>query len=1014
MNDGLSAREITDFQIGADQFLWVATLDGLNRFDGQSFTRFGLANNAGPGLSNEALDKIDVDVEGNFVITFRDFYGYFDRFDPRTKRVTPVPLVPSTGVVGFPRTIVTDDYGRIFAVTIGQEGTYIYEYTPTSQKPTEPFTTIFHEPNDAWTTLAPRVELLPLSNGQFLLYDEEHGFRYLSATGELISRPFRKTANQRRFYTFVEAANGMVYFSFRDGYPLFSWRPGVRSPVIPVAGLDAGLRYPVISEDESGQLLLHATEDILGDAFPQEYYLVDTTGRFSLFEKLMPTDRALTAVAAINFNETVYLGLREGLGVIERYTNAVSTYLTADESDKLAINRVQGICEDSTGTVYAIEEDGFIYAFPPEGKRPDTLVLRSEIDSNEVVTFRAGKGLIYDAEYNALWATAQPTGRQKGGVLLQYDLDTRLTRVYRSNYALGALTQDARGRTYVAGFDARKLGLLLEFDEPTRRFNPVETDQLPGGEISGFKINHLSLSKNGKLLLGTEKRGLLEVDPQRQQLRKIAVESSASTTERPIYTVYEDDENWWLGTDNGLYKVPMFPNGEAARFTRLDGLSSNEVYGIAPDSSGGLWLSSPGGLTHLSASLNPDDFRRYYREDGLADDEFTPQSFHVSRAGEYLFGGVNGITVFREKDFSVNATGADVLITEVNVYGRNEVRVINTDLQELKQVTVFSYEKSVAVSFALPVGHLPSSTQFRYRLEGFNDTWVPLTNERTIRFNNLESGKYQLRIQGAGANGNFGDRETRLAINVRQYIYEHLWFQGLVILMFALLIFWILQSKLRERLRNEQLRTQLSSDIHDEVSGLLAGITLQAELLKNRTDDETMRGKLDRVGEAGRSAMSKMSDVIWSIDSRRDTIGDLLQRMQEHADEVLLPVDIRYDFAARGFDETKELSGNIRQDLYFIYKEAINNIARHSNATKVQIELTQASQIFELFIRDNGRKVLEEEVDAAAGGSARYQVRREKTGQGKDNIRMRAERLKGEITIDDRYGYTLVLRMKRL
>jgi signal transduction histidine kinase len=240
-------------------------------------------------------------------------------------------------------------------------------------------------------------------------------------------------------------------------------------------------------------------------------------------------------------------------------------------------------------------------------------------------------------------------------------------------------------------------------------------------------------------------------------------------------------------------------------------------------------------------------------------------------------------------------------------------------------------------------------------------------------------------------------------MTVRQYVFERTWFQLLVVLVIAGLFFFILQARLRERLRNERLRTQLSSDIHDEVSGLLAGITLQAELLQGRTDDETLQGKLRAVGEAGRHAMSKMSDVIWSIDSRRDTIGNLLQRMQEHADEVLLPLDIRYDFTAEGFTHDRELAGNLRQDIYFIFKEAINNIAKHSQATQVTIELEQFGQQFEMFIRDNG------------GGKQQPSERpRAKSGQGMDNMRMRAARINASLDVDYRGGYTLTLRRRRL
>ena len=1020
VNDGLSAREIDDLYIGDDGFLWVATTDGLNRFDGQGFTRFGQGEQVETGSREKSIRHIEVDNEGKLILTFRDFYGYFGRFDPKSKEVEQVQLVPSTGVLGYPRAITTDKFGRTFVVTVGPEGTFLYEYTPTRPQPVDQFTVIYHNPDEEWATFAPRVDLLPLRNGQFLIHDSEYGFRHLSAKGKELGKLFKRTAGQRRFYTFAEAPDGLVYLSFNGSYPLFRWQPGASRTPIPVANLDDGLRYPKISKDKLGQLLLHATEDILGNSFPQEYYLVDTAGQFSLYEKAMPTGRAVTAATALNFNETIYLGLQEGLGVIERYTNTVTTYLTSSENDRLNQHAMGGMCEDSEGTVYTIEQDGYIYAFPKGASRPLPLQLRT--GTGETVTFRGGKDLIYDAEFNCVWATALPAGRTRGGLLIQYDLDTRLARTYLSNYALGSIAQSDKGRIYIAATDPSLVGLLLEFDDVSRRFI-VQRNRLAGPlRLSGYRINHLSWSR-GRLLLATDSKGLLTYDPGEKEL-EVLVQQRPTTdgvgAVDVINTVAEHLGDLWLGTDNGLRRVT--PEGrEVIRFGRRDGLSSNVIYGVLPDTTGGLWLSTSNGLTYLPAGMDPNDFKRYYREDGLSADEFNSLSYHRTERDKYYFGTDNGLTVFTQADFALQTTGADVMITQVEVLGRNDHRVINSNLESLKQVTVFASEKSVAVSFALPAGQLPSSTLFRYQLEGFNDEWVPLTNERTIRFNNLAAGSYTLRIQGAGANGNFGDQEKRLAINVNQYIYEQLWFQAFVVVVFALLLFWILQSRLRERLRNEKLRTQLSSDIHDEVSGLLAGISLQAELLKSRTQDAKIEQKLDRVGEAARTAQSKMSDVIWSIDSRRDTIGNLLQRMQEHADQVLLPIDIRYTFSAEDLNEDKKLSGSIRQDLYFIYKEAINNIARHSNATKVNIKLTQSGPDFNMFIRDNGHKVNTQYIafpktNAASSDRAETvdRVKREKSGQGKDNMRMRSERLRGEISITDEAGYTLVFRMKRL
>ncbi|MFT4750862.1 MAG: signal transduction histidine kinase [Neolewinella sp.] len=1022
VNDGLSTREINDLHLGSDGFLWVSTMDGLNRFDGLRFRRIGERTATSQGLSRSAIAGICEDNEGKFVVTFQDFYGYFDRLDPEDFSVEQIRLAPSTGVLGYPRAITTDTLGRTFVVTIGSEGTFLYEYTPNAESESKTFTPIYHEPADAWTTLTPRVSLLAHSGGQFLLFDEEHGFRHISATGKYYGNPFGDRTDLRRFYTFAEAANGSVFVSFRGGIPLFSWYPDPNQEPVPVNTDNSGLRYPVMFHDQRGQILMPATEDILGRGFPDEYALVDTEGKFSIFEKPLPTERLVSTMAAVDFRETVYLGLREGLGVVERYDNSVATFLEQTEGGDIFPNRLRGMAEDKNGRVYMMEEDGAVYSMHPEQLKLDTLVLVATEDSTETISFRAGTELIYEAAGHALWGAAQPLNLQKGGLLFRYDIDQATTQEFRLDYAPQAMVFGSDGCLYLTVTDPRAVGILLRFNAATGKCQPVAR---PGKEepvLSGLRLNSLTTGSNNKLLLGTDKRGVLALDLTDLSLTEYsdfsgadagAAESFKGAGRVPdaILTIYEaSPDDWWLGTDAGLVHYQPL-RSKATRFGRREGLSSNVVYGIVPDSSGGLWLSTENGLTHMPAGEDPGSFLRYYREDGLSNDEFLPFSSLRGKDGRYYFGGVNGLTTFRKKDLSSSTAGSDVMLTEVSILGRNSERTLVNKLGSLKQVTVFAGEKSVAISFALPAGQLPSSSQFRYRLEGFNDDWVPLVNERTIRFNNLRSGGYPLRIQGAGANGNYGERELKLTLNVRQYLMERRWFQILCVLAFAGLIFYILLAKLRERLRNEQLRTQLSADIHDEVSGLLAGITLQAELLKNKTDDETLRARLHTVGEAGRSAMSKMSDVIWSIDSRRDTIGNLLQRMQEHADEVLHPLDIRCEFKTSGLDKDEELAGNIRQDLYFIYKEAINNIARHSNATRVDIEVEQFAQFFELFIRDNGKVTAKKPGSESALSTS---VRAQKSGQGKDNMRMRAKRLKGELSIDERGGYTLVLRMKRL
>ena len=149
--------------------------------------------------------------------------------------------------------------------------------------------------------------------------------------------------------------------------------------------------------------------------------------------------------------------------------------------------------------------------------------------------------------------------------------------------------------------------------------------------------------------------------------------------------------------------------------------------------------------------------------------------------------------------------------------------------------------------------------------------------------------------------------------------------------------------------------------------------------------------------------MSKMSDVIWSIDSRKDKVEDLLHRMREHADEMLVPLDIVYQMHISKIDRQKKIPVTLRQNLYFIVKEAINNIAKHSSGNKVNITLKNEGPDFVMIIRDNG-----------GPSPGRGKLNGKKTGQGLANLAMRAQRIKADLDIEQgEEGYTVRLRRKK-
>lgn len=1012
VNEGLSDRQITALHIGEEGFIWVGTRDGLNRFDGYSFLPFGQGPFSDAGLSLGHIAKIGSDIEGKFSIFYKDVYTYFDRFDPESFAVQQVQLAPSSGVQGFPRAFATDELGRIFTLTLSRQGTRLYEYTPEGFK-------LLSFLIEERSSIASAVTLCPLSNGQFALFDTEKGLRHLNAAGEILheislaqanASAIFGSGNYERMNFLEEAPDASLLFSFFGHEGLLKWPIGAPLAAQPFDAVPKKAYYQQLFKDKQGQLLLGLRFSPGPIEQSEAYYLIDQKGNLLPYQDLQKAGSRIYTAVADNFKEKIFLGRYDGLGVAETPKKKLWSFLAVEQEEEYQQRIISGICEDASGNIYCSESGGQLYKINPNNNISDTLSLLITEENGQALDLSAAAALHYDSLQHAIWGIGQKLGKNRDSYLFCYYIEQCTTRAYKlGGHRFTTLSPGWEGQ-WVLGAEQSSSpnGKILLFDTLSSSFLPL-LDETVANFLHGTIPQYCGLSKNGQLLLGSTTKGLLIYNPEKRNSRLFQPSSKENHglvfNDYSINTIHEPQEDiLWLGTRGGLHRLDIKKN-ELSFYGRKDGLSSNIIYGILDDGLNGFWLSTANGITHLRKGKDQIEFRRYYRSDGLSSDEFSPMAFLRAKNGRYYFGGINGLSAFYPQELTELATDAKVVITQIILYGREKERILNRKLEEIKEVVVQANEKGIAVQFALPAITRSDRNRFRVKLDGLQTDWVALNNEHTARFNNLNAGRYTLHIQGADANGNYASSIVSIPIRVRQYIYERTWFLVLMALSIAGLVIGFLQSRARERLRSEQLRTQLSSDIHDEVSGLLAGITLQTELLQTYTEDKHLQTRLAGIGEAGRKAMSKMSDVIWSIDSRRDTVADLLQRMQEHADDMLLPLDIRYSFQVEGLakDRQDKLAGNKRQDLYFIYKEAINNIARHSNATQASITISQRNNEFEMLIHDNGTP------------DYSFDTRRSvKTGQGLANLQMRAQRLNAKLQLDTSQGYAIQLKMRRL
>jgi signal transduction histidine kinase len=219
-------------------------------------------------------------------------------------------------------------------------------------------------------------------------------------------------------------------------------------------------------------------------------------------------------------------------------------------------------------------------------------------------------------------------------------------------------------------------------------------------------------------------------------------------------------------------------------------------------------------------------------------------------------------------------------------------------------------------------------------------------------------------------------------------------------LVLALAGYLLWRYRRREARRQEALRTRIAADLHDEVGSMLTQISMQSTLLREgRYAPSQQQAYLDQMADASRRAARQMSDAVWSIDARYDSAASLLDRLLDHAHEVLPPAGLEIDFGAEAAVASASVPLATRQALYSIYKEALHNVVKHAQARQVQVRLRLPGGQLELTVRDDGR------------GSA---AATRPGGQGLPNMRMRAQAVGGTVQIETRgpaQGLGLIVRL---
>jgi signal transduction histidine kinase len=409
---------------------------------------------------------------------------------------------------------------------------------------------------------------------------------------------------------------------------------------------------------------------------------------------------------------------------------------------------------------------------------------------------------------------------------------------------------------------------------------------------------------------------------------------------------------WLASAYSGLIRVDA-PAGDApafSRYTTAQGLSSNNLEVIAEDLRGRLYLATARGVDQIDPATGA--VRQFTTDDGLAAGAI--QSALRDRTGALWFTTQTGLSRFVPPPI-VPAPPPAILITGVTIGGRpwpvSAIGAASVELPELRPG-----DHHLQIDFASLQFAPGERLRYQYRLEGADENWGPPTSRRSISFASFSPGTYRFLVRAVSADGVVSAEPALVSFTVLPPVWLRWWFVTVAAVAFAAAALALHRYRLARTLELERVRTRIATDLHDDIGANLTRIAILSEVARHQPKDRGagLDAPLTSIADIARESVATMSDIVWAISPERDTLRDVVRRMRDHAEEVFESRDVRVLLDLPDLTQPARLGVDLRRDLYLVFKEAVNNAARHSKCSTVAIALRATASELSLEVTDDG------------------------------------------------------------
>lgn len=1016
-------------------FLWFATNDGLSRFDGQNFVNYTVAD----GLIHTRIEDIVESRDGTYWIgTLSGLSSFVPSRDslPFLRSNSNQPLFTNHFIYGDKNanviaSLLEDHTGQLWIGT--QAG--LYRLNRTATDPAKRFESVpIGYPNKAENLF--EVVLLTEDHEGSLWLGSIYGLARRLPDGRFVHYSVKPSEGTDSIRAITEDAQGRIWIGHQSGLmiykpePAATARPGFialetiaqqfSSPnlqngklILPAAPGEArwyskadGLedqRVRAICETSDGRMWVGTVSGGLSEYDGQRFRNL-TTGQ--------GISRLITALVEDSAGN-LWVGARVG-GVTKIARSGFMTYRVADG---LRSTDVFSIFADRDQRVIVFNNDWSVNQF--DGTRFTSVIPNLPETVKGSSTGNRPMIQAHDGE----WWVATGEGLYRFPAVKRFEDLARVKpkAAYFESDGLASsnitrMIEDSRGDLWISSYTPPVT--LTRWERATGKFYRYsESDGIPANNWAHV----MTEDREGNVWMGLHYGELMRV-----RKGKIEVFHYSDGVPRGlILGIYCDRAGrLWVGSEGeGALRIDN-PGADKPAFKvyqMRDGLSSNNINCFTEDAWGRIYIGTSRGVDRMD--LSSGQIKQFTVGDGLGSGEIL--SAFADADGSLWFGAREGLSRLRPEQTDSKTAPPSVLISRISAGGKPQL-VPELGSPEIRGLVFEPGQGQLQIEFFGFSFDTGGGLRYQYKFEGADHDWSQPSEQRTVTAS-LAPGPYRFLVRAVNTGGQESLQPALVSFRILPPFYRRWWFIALVIGTMAGIGYFAYRQRLRRLLEIERVRTRIATDLHDDIGASLSRVAILSEVVKQQSQpghhEDRQNGHangqnvrsaqmLTEIADSARGLVDSMSDIVWSIDPRRDDLGQVITRTRQFAADVLDAQGINWQFIASADVEKVKLDPEQRRHLFLIFKESLNNIARHAGAKTVSMNLSIAHNQLEAEIADDGHGFTPQPAVTSVAV-----LPKSRGGNGVGNMQARAKELGGELIIDSAPGkgtrLTLSIPLKR-